>query len=411
MAIATGVFKKVSLKKQSALGTKAPAGSSGSAKYQRRVTSTLDLSKASFQSNEILSSQQVQDMRHGVKSVSGSLSQELSVGGHQLQLEAVLRAAAATGGSKTGTTIAATAGAAGSGNVTYADSANSLLTSGFKVGDVVDVSGFTTTGVANNKRAVVMTCVAGSMLVHNLDNTDGATKVAGDTVTIALVGKKIAVPLTSHTRDYFTVEHWFGDVAQSEQFTDCVFTGANINMPPTAMATVEFPVLGLNMETGTSEYFTSPAAETTGAILAGVNGAVIVDGSILGTVTGLSINIAGGHSAVGGVVGKTVDPDIFVGVLQVSGQMTVLFENATLRDKFINESLATVVAVLTADNTASSPFMSFVMSKVKFSGATKDDGTQGLTLTLPFTALQNTAGGAAVANLNTTISIQDSSFA
>lgn len=412
MPIATGVFKKVAMKKQTDLGVKAPAGAAGSAKYQRRVTSTLDLNKATFQSNEILASQQRRDMRHGVKSVAGTLSQELSIGTHQQQIESVLRAAAAAGGTKAAaTTIACTVAAAGSAQITLTDSGNSFLTSGFKVGDVVDVSGFTTTGVNNNKRWVVLTVVAGTMTLQALNKTDGAVKVAGDNVAIATVGKFVSIPQTAHTRNYWTIEHWHSDIAQSEVFKDCVLTGMNINVQPNGMATIEFPVMGLDMDTGTAEYFTNPAAESTGAILAGLGGAALVDGVSAGVLTSVQVNVNGNFSAPGGVIGRNTDPDIFPGPIDVTGQVTVLFENATMRDKFINETTGSLVVVLVADNGASPAFMSIVMSKVKFGGASKDDGAQGLTLTMPFTALENTEGGAAVANRATTISVQDSAFA
>jgi hypothetical protein len=410
MTIASGVFKKVALKKQTALGTIAPAGAGGTSQYLRRVTSAIDLGKATFASNEIVSTQQRRDMRHGVKSVAGTLTQELSVGGHQKQMESVLRQLAQAVVTKTATTIAATAGAAGSAQVTYADSGNGLLTAGFKVGDVVDVSGFTTGGVANNVRAVILTVAAGSMTVLNLGKIDGATKVAGDSVTIVQAGKKTYIPSTGHTRDYYTLEHWFADVAQSEVFTDVVFTGMQVNIPPNGMATVAFPVMGLNAVMAQAQYFTSPAAEPTGNLEAGLNGAVLVNGTVVGYITGLSINVNGNYTVPGGVIGQNVDPDVFPGVIDVTGQVTVLFQDQTMRDLFISEGLASIVAVL-VDSTGVTPgFTAFVMSKCKFTDAAHDDGNKSLTLTMPFTALENTAGGAALANLQTTISVQDSAF-
>jgi hypothetical protein len=91
--------------------------------------------------------------------------------------------------------------------------------------------------------------------------------------------------------------------------------------------------------------------------------------------------------------------------------MTVLFKDGVMRDLFLNETESSLVCVLTANNTPGAPFTSFVMSRIKFSGATKDDGTAGLTLTMPYTALENVStSGAGQPNLQTTISIQDSAF-
>lgn len=411
MPIATGVFKKLSFKKQTALNAKAPAGAGGTAQYLRRVTSTVDLTKASYQSAEILDSQQRRDMRHGVRSVAGAISGELSVGTWQKPFESLLRQvvqAAATSGAILTVTSASTVGAAG----TYTRSAGSFLSDGFKIGDIVNWVGWTTTGVPNNNHWALITALSATvMTVLNLDGVAVGAKAAGDSVTCTIVGKKTWIPATAQSRDYYTIEHWFSDIAQSEQFTDCVFTGATIALPPTGMATIQLPVLGLDMQTGVTEYFTTPAASSSGAILAAVNGVLLINGAVAATVTGATITINGNYSAPGGVVGSNVDPDIFPGPIDVTGQITVLFQNGVFRDLFLNETESSLTVVLEANNTATPAFTAFTISRMKYSGATKDDGTAGLTLTLPFTALENVVtGGAALANLQTTISIQDSAF-
>jgi hypothetical protein len=406
--IATGVFKKLSLKKQVSLGAMAAAGAAGSARYARRVTSTIDLAKASYQSNEMLQSQQRRDMRHGVRSVAGTISGELSVGGYQLPMESVLRQLSQTAATTNSqTTISATA--VGNNTGIYNRSAGSFITDGFNVGDVVNTVGFTTTGADNNNQyAVVTALTATAMSLLVLDGTPIVTKAAGDGVTVSVVGKKTWIPSSGQTRDYYTIEHFFADIGQSERFTDCVFTGFTATLPPTGMATIEFPVMGLNMQTGQAEYFTTPAPAPTGPILAAVNGALIINGVVAGLVTGLTITVNGNYSVPGGVVGANVDPDVFPGPVDVTGQITVLFQDATFRDAFINETESVVVAVLTGSNVAAPLFTSFVMPRVKYSGSTKDDTNAGLTLTMPFTALENT--GSVVGGVLSTISVQDASF-
>jgi hypothetical protein len=409
MPIAVGVKKTLAFKKQSALGTIA-AGGGSTGQYLRRVTSTLDLSKNTIKSNEILPSQQRRDFRHGVRSVSGSISGELSVGGYQSFFESMMRQAvqtAATTGALTNVTSAVTSGAAG----TFTRAAGSYLTDGFKIGDVIQWSGWATTGVPNNAHNFLITNVTATvMTVLALDGVAIGAKAAGDSVTGVVVGKKTWVPASGHTRDYYTVEHFYSDISQSEVFTDCVITGAKINLSPSDMSKIEWGVMGLNMTTNTSAYFTSPTAAATGGITAGVNGVLTIGGATVAYVTGLSLDIEGSYTAPGGVVGSAVDPDIFPGGVDVSGQMTLFFVDGTYRDIFLNETETSATVVLTANNTANSPFIAITMSRVKFGGATKDDGEKGIMLTVPFTALENTNGGAAVANLQTTISIQDSSF-
>ncbi len=407
MVIATGVNKTVAIKKQSALGTPA-SGASGQS--LRRVESTIDLKKATYQSNELHISQQVQDMRHGIRSVSGAIKGELSVGGYQGIMESVCRQLVQTLATPPAyTDVTAAAGVSPAGTFTRAS--NSFLTDGFKIGDVVKWMGWTTTGAANNNHYMVITALTATVMTcYPIDGVAIAAKASGDSVTCALVGKKTWVPATGQTRDYYTIEHWFSDIAQSEVFTDCVFTAAKITMPASGMVTVEFPVMGLNMTAGTSQVLTSPTAPPVGGIEASVNGVIVVAGTKVGTITDLSINIDGGYSVPGGVVGSNADPDVFPGTLKVDGQLTIFFDSATMRDLFINESEFSIITVLTATSAANSPFTAFVMSRCKATGADKNDGTTGLKLTVPFMALENVIGTPPQPNLVTTISIQDSAF-
>jgi hypothetical protein len=412
--IATGVFKKLFLKRQVSLGAIAAAGAAGSARSMRRVTSTLDLTKATFQSAEIIESQQRRDMRHGVKATGGSLTGELSVGTYQQIFESVLRQGVQAGGQAGPLNNVVTA-ATGERTGTLTRGAGSWLADGFKIGDVVNVNGYTAPGDVNNNRLVmVVGLTAQIMTVLTLNASAVVAKAAGDPLTVTMVGKKTYIPATGHTRDYYTVEHWFGDIGESEVFRDTVFTGFTVGLPPTGMATVEFPMMGLNMITAQAQYFLNPAPPSTGANLASVNGALIINGQLAGLVTGMTI-VANGNYAYpsgDGIVGSNERPDILPGPLDVTGQMTVLFTSGYFRDLFINETEASAAMVMTADNSANPQFAAFVMSRIKYTGASKDDTNTGLTLTMPYTALENVSAlaGAAQPNLQTTISIQDSAF-
>ena len=181
-------------------------------------------------------------------------------------------------------------------------------------------------------------------------------------------------------------------------------------MPPTGMNTCEFSILGLNMQTDTTAYFTTPTAAVGTGVTAAANGALYIGGVAVGLVTGLDITLNGNYSTPGGVVGSNVEPDIFQGSIDVTGNATVLFQDGTFRDYFLDETEVSLIAVFTTANTPNADFFAVTMSRLKFGGASKDDGEKGLTLTMPFTALLNSAGGAAVANLATTISFQDSTL-
>jgi hypothetical protein len=396
MAIATGIAKQVVFKKEASWGV--AAGATG-AQYLRRVTSDLSLAKETYQSNEIRTDYQISDFRHGVRSVEGTIAGELSPLTYDSFIAAALRK---------DFVIGATTGALAVFSVTntgtkFTRSSGSFVTDGFKVGDVISATGFSTAN--NNTHYVLVTVVAAlTMDIVPLDGTVLTDEAAGGTRTIAVVGKKTYTPETSHTDDSFTFEHFYSDVAQSEVFTGCKVNSLAVSLPPTGMATINIGLMGKDITTGTSAYFTTPTAATTSGVLASVNGIAYAIGTRNYLLTGLNINYAGNLS-MEAVVGSNTYPDIFEGRVVVTGDATAYFENGTLRDAFLNETEVALMFVFTTNNTKNPEFLSFVLPRVKFGGAGKDDGEKGLIQTIPFQGLFNSAGTGAD---KTTLIVQDS---
>ena len=401
MTIAQGVKKVVSYKKQTGLGS--PASGSGGQEL-RRVTSTINLTKETFQSNEIRPDQQVADFRHGSRQSTGTLSGELSAGTYKDFLQSVLRKDFVAIASLT---AAAVTIVASTGVITF--QTGNPLTGGIKIGNVVKITVGSVNAANLNKNLLVTAVTATTLTVKTLNGSalaDNATSVTG--VTVAIPGKYTYVPETSQTQDYYTIEHWFSDVAQSEVYQDIMQTNAQVKIPANGMATIDFPLVGLNVTTGTSQVLTSPTAITTGGVTAGVNGLLLVAGTPVAIVTSIDFDINGNIAVADAVVGSLTRPDVFQGVVNATGTFSAYFTDATFRDYFINETEVSIIVALTTDSTATADFVSFTMSRVKIGGADVTDGASGLTRTFPFTALKNTAGGAAVANLATTIMVQDS---
>jgi len=399
MTIAAGVNKKVAIKKETSWGV-AP-GATG-AQYMRRVSSSLDLVKAINESAEIRDDGQVADYRHGVRSVAGSIDGELSVGTYNDLFEVALRqdfpAAATTG-------AVAVIAVTGTGTE-FTRSTGSYLTDGFKLGDVVSASGFTTSN--NNAHYAMITALTATvMTVATLDGTVLTDEAEGDTVTLAMVGKKTFAATGTKTDQSVAIEHWHDDINQSELCLGLKPQSISIGLPPTGMATISIPMLGKDRTNDTSQYFTSVAAAGTDPVLAAVSGFIYVDGAAVALITGMDFVIDTGLSTEP-VVGSNVNPAIFRGRIKVSGNMSVYFQDAVFRDYFDNETEVPIYAVFKGGSTANPEFISFVFPRVKVGGSSKDDGEKGLVQTMPFTALLNGAGGTGINSENTTISIQDS---
>jgi hypothetical protein len=174
------------------------------------------------------------------------------------------------------------------------------------------------------------------------------------------------------------------------------------------MATVEFPVMGRDMEIyedSSAPFFTSPSAETTTGIFAAVNGLVRVNGTNVGVVTGvtmqLNLNPTGDP-----VVGQNFVPEIFLGRANLTGQITAEFEDADLIGNFKDEDEISILLYLTTTSDADSPAVTILLPRIKFSDADAPaQGEAGQTITLPFQALKYV--GSTVGVPQTTIQIVD----
>ena len=422
MTTATGVAKKVAFIKETTFNTLVTAGSVTSAQYLRRVTSDIDLSKDTYSSNEIRTDYQVADMRHGMRKVGGTLKAELSPGSFQGFMQAMFR--------KNFTAVSADAAIASltlalvSTGLYSIQRASGYLAKGYKAGMVVRITdGWTagqTASYANlNKNLFITDCTDTLMTVMPWGDQALFITTNAATATIAASGKYTYTPETGHTSDSFQIEHWYSDISRGEVFSGCRIDTMDINLPSTGMATVDFGVLGANMNTGingtwagTSQYFSSPTAANSIGVLTGVSGVLRVGGSTMATVTGISFKAEGGMS-VGSVVGSNVTPDVFPGRVKVSGQLTAYFDSVTLRDLFLHETKFEVLAALYSTTADASDFISFGLYNCKANGASKSDGEQGLIVTMPFVGLFNgtPATNTTDDTLRTTMMVQDSQAA
>lgn len=407
MPNATGIAKQVRYKVESTYATlPGPAG----AQLLRRVESSLDLSKDTYESAELRTDYQVADFRHGTRRTEGSIKGELSPKTYADFIAAALRRDFAAVAPSTGMSITIAAGAvvAGIQQYTVTRAAGSWLTDGVKAGDV----GRLTAGsfnVANiNKNLFVVSLTATVLTVIPLNGVAMVAEGPIASATFALTGKKTFAPTTGHLDKSFSIEHWHADIAQSEVYQGCKVATVDIGLPATGMATIDLGFMGNGKVTAnTSAYFTSPTAATATGIAAAVNGFLMIGGQPVAICTGLSIKLDGGYSG-DPVVGSNTMPDIFAGRINVSGNFSAYFDAGTYRDAFWNETEIAIAVALTADNTATSDFVAITLPRVKLGSAKRTDGEKGIMIQCDFKALFNSAGGAGVSSEQTTMTVQDS---
>ena len=400
MATASGINKVVSYKKETSFGT-LPSPTTGG-QTLRRVSSTFNLTKETYQSEEIRTDYQLVDFRHGVRAVEGSISGELSAGTYaDFLASALARNWTAATPSALGSTTIATVG----GTYTITRTTGSWLTDTVRVGNVIRLTGFATANNNANLLVIALTATAATVVALNGIKLTNETVASGGTYKVQ--GKTTYAPTTGHTDDSYTFEEWYSDIGQSEVTVGNKVNTVGIALPATGLTTVDLSFMGQDLaKRGTSQFFTTPTAQNSNGIFAAVNGALIVNGAPVALVTGANFNINRNMTSEA-VVGSNIKPEIYEGRIIVDGDFTTLYQDGTFAGYFDNETEISLVVALTANSLPNSEFMSFTIPRLKLSTDTKDDGEKGIVSSNSFQALKGNGANGFEA---TTLMIQDSTL-
>jgi hypothetical protein len=390
---ATGVAKKVAIALEEVFGTSPVTGGV----YLRRTSSDLVLNIDSYQSQEILPSQQIEDARHGVRRPAGTFSGQMSPGSFDAFWQGLLRGTFATGSilstvDLTLNVIAGTLTLVGGG----------LLAAGLLREDVVQISGAIAPNTALNGVNLRINGLSDTVITTR-DLPEGLTLGALVGLTVTVVGKKLIMPTSGQIYASYAIEHWFSDIEVSELFTGCRIGQTTIQLPATGLVTFTSQMMGQNMTSGVSQQLTDPTGPTTTSALAAVNGSMSYNNVDEVIITGATISIAPAMEAPP-VIGSNVVPWIFLGTMIVTGSFTALFENQVIADTFYNEIEVGISIMLTMGD-ETDDFMRFTLPRVKLMGQQKSDGQMSLVQSFTYTALLNLADDTIDM---TTLVIQDS---
>lgn len=384
MTFATGVAKQVIIAKEVTEGVNPVVGG----KVLRRVSSDLSLNVDSYESQEILVSQQLRDARHGVHRPQGTFAGQLSPGSFNDFWEGILRS--------TWTAGATLAGLALTLNLelgTLTCVAGGLLAE-LHQEDIIELTGIAAPNAALNGvklriNGLSDTVITSRDLNAQMGTTLGLSDGALAAVGLAVSGKKLFTPATGQLFNSYSIEHWFSDVELSECFVGCKFGNCSVALPATGLVTFSVQILGIDMlPVVTLQQLTDPADITTSSALAAVNGKLSYNGVDLAVVTGMNLQIAGATQA-DPVVGSNIVPHIFNGRLRVTGSMTVLFEDETIFNTFLDEIEVSASVMLYSGATSASDFMRITFPRLKLMSSSKSDGDMSLIQSFNFTALEN----------------------
>jgi len=251
----------------------------------------------------------------------GDLGIELQYGAYDLiGFEGVLRN---TWG--TGTDVTAT-------DISFADSDNSINSTGGDFGDLVAGQWIRVSGsTSNDGYYAIQTATSANKII--IAGATLTTEAAGDSVTVK------SQQITNGTTDKsYSIERGFLDITQYLSFTGCRVASMNLSFGLQAIANGSISFLGKSGASAGSTIWNSTTAASTNESMNTVNNikGVYIDG-VATTVdlAGLDFTVTTNAEQLN-KIGQLAATDIVTNSIGVTGTLTEYFEDATFLNKALN---------------------------------------------------------------------------
>ena len=179
------------------------------------------------------------------------------------------------------------------------------------------------------------------------------------------------------------------DISQYRLFTGCAVNTFNMSLVPNEIVTAQFGMIGKGMAISSSSADSSPTAATNDDPFDSFSGSINEGGSSIATISALELSVENNIEPAF-VIGSAETPQLEYGRGRVTGQVTAYFEDATLINKFLNETESSLDFTLSSTVTGDS--YTFDIPKLKYSGSNVPlVDEQSRLVTLPFVGLYDSS--------------------
>jgi hypothetical protein len=193
------------------------------------------------------------------------------------------------------------------------------------------------------------------------------------------------------TTKSFTLERAFADIVQYEVFKGCMVNSWSLSIKPNAMVTGSFSITAKEAVAMTATPLDSEVtASQTELPYDGFSGTIKEGGSTIGLVTGVDIQLQNNLEALFALGSKNA-AGITAGRSNITGTVSVFFQDVTMRNKFVNETPSSLEVVLGNGTTKS---YTILLPRIIYSGADNAVSGEGpITLSMPWTAVYDATTG------------------
>jgi len=350
----------------------------------RFTSADLDLDKTILKSDERRTDGQVPFLRHGNRRVKGTVKGQLSYLAYKDLIRAWLRYP--TSGSGHGVSTAGVNTSFVSGSKTIHRTSGSWVTDGFVANQKIRVTGAAQAG--NNTVLTIASLTASDITVVEAVTTESATnntKINGDYAENQTTDKS------------FSVEAGFTDIVQYQVLKGLKVDKMNVSAKPNSMVDLTFDLVGQDSAAFSGSSLGAPTDVDTSDPCDTTTGSVQEGGAASAIISGADFSGAWNRQLTE-VLGAAIPQTIEAGMFDVSGTITAFFADATLFNKFISETLTSLLIAFTdpANNA-----IYFYFPAVKYTGGSKSiSGSSDVPLKLPFTAYRDaTTGKTCIVNM------------
>ena len=195
------------------------------------------------------------------------------------------------------------------------------------------------------------------------------------------------------TPKFFSVEDYAADIDQARVFTGLSVSTMGVSLAPNQMVTTTFGMVGKDMTISGTEKTQDAAsgAAPFDAYSGDISIGNVGGSSAVAIVTGLDFTLTNSFAPTF-VIGDDSAPSLEYGRAEVEGTLTAYFEDASLINRFLNET-ETEIEVSVDDPTGGNAY-TFLFPRVKINSA--DVGVDGPTsrmISLSFVALYDATEG------------------
>lgn len=191
------------------------------------------------------------------------------------------------------------------------------------------------------------------------------------------------------TPKYLTIEDAALDITQFRQFTGMAVSQMSVSIAPNQMVQTTFSMVGQDMTQSGTALDATPTAPTGGEPFDSFSGSISEGGSPIAIVTSLDFTLTNSLAPTF-VVGSAFTPQLEYGQAMVEGNVGVYYEDSTLLNKFLNETVSNIS--VTVDDPASGSTYTFLIPEVKYNGADIPvSDPQSRIITMPFVGIYDSS--------------------